>query len=117
ACSPEDAINLLMSPGAELFDPALVKVFVNTVGSVPVGTVVRLDSDEVGVVLSKPSQLSGSSMPVVKVIAGPDGQPVPPFLADLNERDPATQDYRRSIVETVAPSTYFEDIHDFTELL
>lgn len=117
ACSPEEAVQLLRSRGEELFDPALVKVFVNTLGAVPVGTVVRLDTDEVGVVLSKPSQLSKSSMPVVKVIAGPDGQPVPPFLADLNERDPATQEYRRNIVETVTPTEYFDDIQEFTELL
>ena len=117
ACTPEEAVNLLLTRGETMFDPALIKVFVNTLGSYPLGTVVRLDTEEVGVVLSKPSQLSKSTMPVVKVIAGPDGQPVPPFLADLNERDPVTQDYRRKIVETLAPTSYFEDINEFTELL
>jgi len=117
ACMPEEAVNLLLSRGESLFDPALIKVFVNTLGAYPLGTVVRLDTDEVGIILSKPPQLSSSTMPVVKVIAGPDGQPVPPFLADLNERDPDTQAYRRNIVETLNPSSYFEDVNEFTDLL
>jgi len=117
ACAPEEAVNLLLTRGEALFDRALIKVFVNTLGTYPLGTVVRLDTGEVGVVLSKPSQLSKSSMPVVKVIEGPDGKPVAPFLADLNEKDPVAQDFRRKIVSTQSPTSYFGDTNEFTELL
>jgi HD-GYP domain-containing protein (c-di-GMP phosphodiesterase class II) len=116
-CTPTEAIELLSERGSGLFDAALIKVLVNTLGTYPVGSTVRLDTGETGIILSRPSQLTPHSMPVVKIIAGPDGQPVPPFLADLNETDPESGDPRRSIVETLPSSTQFDDVHEFTELL
>jgi hypothetical protein len=68
-------------------------------------------------VVEKPPELSDRTLPVVKVIKGPDDEEVTPFLADLNDLDPETNGPRRTIVETISASKHFEDITEFAELL
>jgi HD-GYP domain-containing protein (c-di-GMP phosphodiesterase class II) len=50
--SPDQAMDLMFKGKGEDFDPVLLKWFVNMCGVLPVGTVVRFDSGELGLVSS-----------------------------------------------------------------
>jgi hypothetical protein len=115
--TPEDALRLMVHGGRDVFDPVLVKLFVNTIGTYPLGTMVLLDTGETGVVHRRCSDPGEPDRPRVKITTDTAGQPVTPFIVDLKEWDDQRNAYRRSIVEAMAPSEVFSDIIDFTELL
>jgi HD-GYP domain-containing protein (c-di-GMP phosphodiesterase class II) len=81
--TPEEAVRILLTKTEGLFDPALVKVFVNTLGAYPLGTVVRLNTGELAVVVERPPELSDRTLPVVKIIKGKDDTDVTPRLEAL----------------------------------
>ncbi|HBZ00426.1 MAG TPA: hypothetical protein DEO84_03795 [candidate division Zixibacteria bacterium] len=68
---PDEAITSMVNRIEKTFDPLLLKVFINTMGIYPVGTVVALSSNEIGIVSrNNPDDLEH---PEVKVIANEDG--------------------------------------------
>jgi HD-GYP domain-containing protein (c-di-GMP phosphodiesterase class II) len=68
---PDEAITNLVNRVDKSFDPLLLKVFINTLGIFPVGTVVMLSTKEIGIVArNNPNDLE---RPEVKVIASEDG--------------------------------------------
>jgi hypothetical protein len=103
--------------GSELFDPLLVKVFVNTIGTYPLGTVVKLDSGEIGIVYRRNPNPSQVMRPLVKLLTDELGMPIEPRISDLSEWDRKNDRFARSIAETVPPSTYFDSAQDFADLL
>jgi HD-GYP domain-containing protein (c-di-GMP phosphodiesterase class II) len=115
--TPEEALRLMVHGGRDVFDPVLVKLFVNTIGTYPLGTMVLLDTGETGVVHRRCSDPGEPDRPRVKVTTDTTGQPVAPFEVDLTEWDEQRGAHRRSIVEAMAPSEVFSDIIEFTELL
>jgi putative nucleotidyltransferase with HDIG domain len=64
---PDQAMQIIIQGRGKMFHPVLAKVFANLAGMFPVGTVVQLDSGEVGVV-TKPNQ-SDIFRPEVKVVS------------------------------------------------
>ena len=111
---PEEALRLMSNEGRGIFDSGLVKILVNTIGTYPLGTVVKLDTGETGIVHRKNPHFSQISRPLVKIIADATGLPVPHTMVDLNDWDAEAERYRRTIVETIAPSEYFEETREFT---
>ena len=78
----EVVTNLVNRAGTD-FNPLLVKVFINITGIYPVGSVVRLNSDEVAVVTrTNPDNLES---PEVKVIANKDGKLGEVKIVDLSK--------------------------------
>jgi HD-GYP domain-containing protein (c-di-GMP phosphodiesterase class II) len=74
---PDEAITSMANRVETTFDPLLLKVFINTLGIYPVGTVVALSSKEIGIVSkNNPDDLEH---PEVKIIANQDG------LLEINE--------------------------------
>lgn len=68
---PDEAITSMVNRIDKSFDPLLLKVFINTMGIFPVGTVVMLSTKEVGIVArNNPKDLE---KPQVKVIANQEG--------------------------------------------
>ena len=78
----DEAMSMLAKNSGTAFDPALVRVFIGTMGVYPPRSVVRFDSGETGVVIG-PSP-GDPLRPVVRIISGADGAMVEPFDIDLS---------------------------------
>jgi putative nucleotidyltransferase with HDIG domain len=96
---PEQACLVLARLAGTKLNTALVKAFVNAVSFFPLGSVVRTDRDEVGVVIR-----TNPTEPLHPVIAlmGAELQPVPGEI-DTSLRLLSGQ-YERHVVETLRPS-------------
>ncbi len=104
--TPAKVLKLMFAKSGTSFDPTLLKLFVNCVGIVPIGSLVMLDTDELAVVLQPARSKECAERPYVKVIADPTGEPVedgPEY--DLTEKNEAG-DYAHSIVRLVDNAEY-----------
>ncbi len=94
-------------------DPVLVKAFVNLTGIYPVGTLVVLDTFELGVVHAVNPLQDMLSRPIVRVISDPMGNLLHPGeLMDLADRD-ADGNFRRTIIKTENPERYGIRVGDY----
>lgn len=94
---PVEAIKILRNLAGKHFDPETVKAFENMVGFYPVGTLVRLSTNEVGIVTRINHEFS--DCPTVKVLYDSDVNEIPePFEIDLLEKKET-----RSIIAAVDP--------------
>ena len=76
AKAPERVICYMLSKSGTLYDPTILQLFVAIVGLYPVGTLVLLDSGEIGVVVSNQNIDGGPPTPSVKIIADSHGERV-----------------------------------------
>lgn len=80
--TPDRALNLLLLESGKAFDPLVIQKFKENVAIYPVGTMVRLSTQETAVVKSVQKGLS--HRPVVRVIKDPKGRDLPsPHEIDL----------------------------------
>lgn len=99
--SPSKVLNIMFGKSGKSFDATLLKLFVNCVGIVPIGSLVMLDTDEMAVVLKPAVERANGERPLVKVIADPEGNLMDhgPEL-DLTSTDSAGE-YHHSIVRLI----------------
>ena len=103
---------MLERSGKDL-DPALVKVFVTMIGVFPLGTLVLLNTNEIGIVIQTPEDSEQIDRPMVKLLYYRDGEYLVGETVDLREVDEVTLDYKRSIVKTLDPNQYHINISEF----
>ncbi len=108
--SPEKALKFMLAKSSRAFDPLLLKVFVNCLGIYPVGTVVLLDTGELGVVVKVSTNLDKADRPTVKVIADVHGHAVEGDIFELDEQEEKSGRYLRTIVKTIDPQAYGLDV-------
>ncbi|MCI0370218.1 MAG: HD-GYP domain-containing protein [candidate division NC10 bacterium] len=109
AMEPTRAIARMKELAATVFDPAVLEKFIEMLGIYPAGTVVRLDTGELALVL-RPNR-EDSARPVLRILRDPAGNDVPEKReVDLLEKDPATGAYRRSILVAVDPASKGIDV-------
>lgn len=84
---PDRALAKMMQLSGKKFDPALLKVFINTVGIFPVGTPVLLNSGEVAVVYHSNMDPAKFDRPQVKLVRGADGSQIDGKLVDLGNQN------------------------------
>lgn len=98
---PRESLEFITSRAGEDFEADYVKAFIKALGIYPVGSVIRLDTNEIGVVTK--SNDANPQRPMIKLILDANGGPVTRMEeVPLDERDPSTQQYRRSITGTVS---------------
>jgi putative nucleotidyltransferase with HDIG domain len=95
---PEQACLVLARLAGTKLNTALVKAFVNAVTFFPVGSVVRTDRDELGVVIRT---VAGEPLHPVLAMATDSNEPAPTEI-DTSERGDSGS-YLRHIVETIRP--------------
>ena len=106
ALSPDRALALILEGAGWDFDPILTKVFINMLGAYPIGTLLKLDSDDLALVVSL-SRKKGEKRPLACLMEkDPDGMYQKGKTIDLAERDTSTGNYVRDIMETYHPSTF-----------
>jgi HD-GYP domain-containing protein (c-di-GMP phosphodiesterase class II) len=88
AYRPDEAMNVILDDGGKVYDPFLAKLFVNGLGAYPVGTLVELDTGEVGLVVNLPMDPIHFNRPQVKIVIDRAGQPVnSDSITDLGQKD------------------------------
>lgn len=102
----DEALNLMLEKSGEEFDPVLVKIFVNMLGVYPVGTLVALDTGEMGIVIETNPDAAFMLRPKVKIIADVFGNKVDGEIVDLVEMDSVRRVYKRSIIKSLEPHKY-----------
>jgi hypothetical protein len=70
---PNAALRDIMIEGKDTIDPGLASTFIKELGIYPIGTFVRLENGEIGVVTAKGSS---STTPIVDALVGPRGAPL-----------------------------------------
>lgn len=112
--SPHDAIRYLVSQAGAKFDPVLVKAFAGAMGIFPVGTILRLNTGEVGIVVRR-SELSGDpDRAMIRVIVDSDGdQASEEKYIDLGVKDPGTGEYVYSVVDALSCKDIGVDPRDY----
>jgi HD-GYP domain-containing protein (c-di-GMP phosphodiesterase class II) len=101
--SPDKALSIMMERAGAQLDPLLFKFFVNMVGVFPIGTLVMLDTKELGLVFE--SDVVFADRPKVLIIINKNGERVNGPVVNLTEKGEAG-DYYRSIVKTLDPNRY-----------
>ena len=105
AMSPDRALEEMLTQSGTHFDPILLKVFAQMLGVYPVGTLLKLDTDEIGIVARSCAQGEDSTRPVLQLLhsdAAGNFQKGP--LVALTDQNPDTGRYVRNIVASMHPS-------------
>ena len=103
--SPEKVLKFMLEKKGELFDQTLLKLFVNCVGFIPIGSLVLLDTNEMAVVLRPARDQKDIERPIVKLITTPSGDSIEGSEVDLTETD-ADGQYMRSVAQLVDNTEY-----------
>jgi HD-GYP domain-containing protein (c-di-GMP phosphodiesterase class II) len=112
--APDEVLREMRDNPRRGFDTLLVKLLINATGVYPPGTVVVLDSLELGVVAASNPDPLKLHQPVVKVISDPMGVPlVEPRTLDLSAVDPETGDPHRTVIKTASPEKYGIRVSDY----
>lgn len=107
ALPPDQVMRRILDDGGRTFDVFLAKLFANCLGAYPVGTLVELDTSEVGVVINLPSNPVNFHRPQVKILIDKVGQRVPDGeIVDLNDTYRGGRRYVRTIERTLPPAKY-----------
>jgi HD-GYP domain-containing protein (c-di-GMP phosphodiesterase class II) len=104
--SPDRALGLMVEGAGKDFDPILLKVFINMLGVYPVGTVLRLDTGEIGMVVATPEDKDNARPEIALLVPDDQGGYKKGKVVDLGEQDPQTGSFRRNIAESVHSSAF-----------
>lgn len=109
AIEPTKALEMMHAKSGKAYDPHLLESFIKMLGIYPVGTLVRLDTGELAIVV-KPGE--DPTRPKVKLLFDRAGRKVGGEV-DLEERDEATGAFKRSILLAVDPASKGIDIGEY----
>jgi putative nucleotidyltransferase with HDIG domain len=100
-CTPDKTLLFILQKSGEIFDPFIAKVFIQTMGVYPIGTVVELDTGEKAVVVRQNENRRFIHRPFVALL-GTVGKSED--LIDLTERSGGKR-YRRSVAKAFYDKT------------
>ena len=111
--TPADVMKELRDNPRRGMDPVVVKAFINLTGIYPTGTVVVLDTFELGIVHAVNPLPDMLARPIVRVISDTMGNLVQPgMLVDLADRRP-DRTYERTIIKTENPDRFGIRVSDY----
>jgi HD-GYP domain-containing protein (c-di-GMP phosphodiesterase class II) len=100
---PDKAISIMMERSGTQLDPVLLKFFINMIGVFPIGTLVMLDTKELGLVFES-NEVMGDR-PKVVIVIDSNGNRLKGPVVSLAQKD-ETGRYLRTIVKTLDPNKY-----------
>jgi len=106
AISPDQALRMMSEGAGKDFDPILLKAFINMLGVYPVGTMVELNTGELGLVSENPEQSDGTH-PLVTILIPTDGRGYTRGeTVDLAERETSGGRFKRRVSKTYNPALF-----------
>ena len=109
----EKILGIMLERSGKDFDPAIVKVFINMIGIFPLGTLVLLNTNEMGLVTQIQEDTELIDRPKVCLLYYSDGEYRKGKVVDLREMDEVSGDFKRSIVKTLDPNEYNINVAEF----
>jgi HD-GYP domain-containing protein (c-di-GMP phosphodiesterase class II) len=106
ALSPDQAISHMMEGAGAEYDPILLKVFAMMMGTYPVGSLLQLNTGELGLVAQYPLQTGSKSPRIVLLRKDENGNLLRGDTISLSEPDTETGACRRTIVKSLNPALY-----------
>jgi HD-GYP domain-containing protein (c-di-GMP phosphodiesterase class II) len=111
--SPDQALGMMMRDAGTKLDVLILKIFINMVGIYPIGTVLVLDRNEMGIVIRTPEN-SDSGLPIICLLhKNQDGKFEKGETVDLSKKNPQTKGFNREILASFHPSEYNIQPADF----
>jgi HD-GYP domain-containing protein (c-di-GMP phosphodiesterase class II) len=101
--SPDTALRELLENSGDTLDPLIVKFFVNMIGIYPIGTLVVLNSGELGLVFENNQDFL--HRPRVMIISDNKGNWIKGPIVDLADKN-GNDGYLRTIIKTMNPKQY-----------
>ncbi len=109
----EKILGLMLERSGTDFDPVLVKVFVNMIGIYPLGTLVLLNTNEMGIVIQIQEEAELIDRPKVNILYYGEGEYRKGKVVDLTEKDETTGEFKWTIVKTLDPNEYNINVAEF----
>ena len=101
--SPDQVLRMMTRKSGTEFDPVLLKVFAAMLGKYPIGTLVVLDTEELGLIVgNSPSQ--PHSPKVMLFDKGADGTFIRGEVVSLDAKDPQNSMSKRKILRSFHPA-------------
>lgn len=111
--TPVQAIKQIYGWAGKHFNETLVKFFVSLLGVYPVGTIVRLESGETGIVYEVAR--GSSDKPKILIITDKNGSEIEPLALDLSLKNEADGSFVKTVKETLTPNQITSDIFHILE--
>jgi HD-GYP domain-containing protein (c-di-GMP phosphodiesterase class II) len=108
-----EALSLMLEHIGTEFNPVILKTFVQMMGVFPVGSVVLLNTGEIGLVVETNPDIRYLVRPKVKIIADPGGNKIDGEVFDLAEIQPETKKYKRTIIKEINADEYNLNVADY----
>jgi HD-GYP domain-containing protein (c-di-GMP phosphodiesterase class II) len=105
---PEKALRYMLTRSGKLYDPVIMKLFINCIGIYPIGTLLLLDTRELCVVVENNPDPEKWNAPRVKIIADSQGHEKSGEVVDL--ADPRSS---RTAVEALDPYHHRIDVSQY----
>ncbi len=96
--TPDRALRFILEKSGQIFDPIVAKAFIQAMGIYPIGTVVELDTGEVGVVVKQNQTCCWIHRPTVRLVSSSDSEGE---VVDLTERSNGEYSFRRTVVRSI----------------
>lgn len=106
---PDTALGILLKDSGSKIGPVMLNFFIMMVGLFPVGTLVFLDSKELGLVCEGNTEFV--DRPKVRIIANGDGQKKN-YLVDLSEKT-ADGKFKKNITKRLDPNMYEINVAEY----
>ncbi len=111
---PDQAMKQILDDGGETYDLFLAKLFASCIGAFPVGSMVELDTSEVGIVVNLPREPLHFHRPQVRLLIDRMGQPLKEGpVVSLDERKRGGRKYLRTIERALDSRLYGINITHF----
>lgn len=101
---PDKALSMMLDRSGTQLDPHLLDVFINVVGIYPIGSLVMLDTNELGMVFENNPDPDFINRPRVLLIVDTKGEKIN-MTVDLMEKD-QDGNFTRNIIKTLDPNQY-----------
>lgn len=108
-----EALSLMLEHIGTEFNPVILKAFVQMMGVFPVGSVVLLNTGEIGLAVENNQETRFLLRPRIKIIVDAQGNKIDGEVVDLTEIDPETRKFKRTIVKEINADDYGLNVADY----